>query len=210
MIEPIRSEMFLDGKKPDEVSAEELQTARDKYLFTRAMAFAIESARMHGGADFPVGGVAARGNQIVGGYYALDRRTGYPPMHAEIASVKEAQKGFGPPADTVLATLEPCMQCRVILGSIPEIKRVGFGMERTEALDRGLIRRPEEGIFTWAERHNYPYEVFKVDLPIVHRLGELLLDSTNRNPEGGYFVDIEAFDERYVALEAETLARATS
>lgn len=147
---------------------------------------AIESAFSFG-KDLPVGATAAAGDWTVGRYFASDRRNGYKQMHAEYMAVMDAKmnqlRTRSEAPDTVVVTLEPCGNCQDFFATIPSMKRVGFGLPRKTASDRGLVKPHEETIFGRALRVGLPYEVVQIDDPNLIETGNIILAHTRRNLE---------------------------
>jgi len=171
----------LDNRNPDA-----MVQARLKALLWRATNLAMESAFSYG-KDLPVGATVASGDWIVGRYFASDNRNGYRQMHAEYmasmdARMNQLRSGTGAP-DTVVVTLEPCDNCQDFLATIPSLKRVGFGLPRKAASDRGLIKPHDETIFQRALRVGLPYEVVQIDDTDLIEAGSIILHYTQRNRE---------------------------
>lgn len=186
MIEPLRVAGNSAAWQSLEVGPQTGQQARDRALLWRATTLAIESA-FRFGKDLPVGAVAAVNNTVVGRHFASDRRFGYKHMHAEYMTIADARmtqlKDAGAPTpDTVVVSVEPCNDCQDFLATVPSIKRVGFGLPRTAVEDKGLIKRHDESIFGRALRLGLPYEVVQIDDPLLHEVGNIILDNTHRDP----------------------------
>ncbi len=186
MHEPV----FVAGNAPAwqniDASPGSTERSRDSALLWRATNLAIESA-FRFGHDLPVGAVAAHQDLIVGRYFASDRRIGYQQAHAEYMAVMDWKvpaallRTLAP--DTVVVSLEPCDNCQDFLATIPNIKRVAFGLPRTAAEERGLIKPHAETIYQRALRVGLPYQVVQIEDEQLPSANEAILDHTRRNPE---------------------------
>ena len=145
----------------------------------RALGQAVESVWLHG-ADMPVGAIALHEERIVGVGYASDRRLNDPLLHAEAVAIFDASSE---PIDTVITTLEPCVQCQDFIADQPGIKQVAYGLPRLEASNRGLIRHHDETAGERAERMQLPFEIVRLDDPSLRAIGRSILDSVSRNPD---------------------------
>lgn len=186
MIEPI----FVPGNEAalprlHDTSPTSAIEARDRALLWRATTLAIESA-LRFGSDLPVGAAAAAGEVIVGRHFASDKRLKHHPAHAEFMAIADAEmtklRSNTPMPDTVVVTLEPCDDCQDFLASTPSIKRVSFGLPRSAAEERGLLKKHRETIFERALRVGLPYEIVQIDDPQLLALGNTILDNTHRDP----------------------------
>jgi len=182
-----------------------MMLARDRALLHRAVNLAIESAFSHS-KDVPVGAVAAAGDSVVGRYFASDKRLGYGYAHAENMAVTDARVGninLGTPMpDTVVVTLEPCNNCQDFLATIPSIKRVGFGLPRSAAEERGILKRHHETIFQRALRVGLPYEIVQIDDPALNEVGGIILDHMSRDPQiESLTIDVCGLQQSLVALQ---------
>lgn len=144
-----------------------------------ALGNAIASAFEHG-ADMPVGAVTMNGKHIVGVGYASDRRLENPLLHAEAMAIIDSA---GEPFDTLVSTLEPCTQCQDFIAGHDHIKQVAYGLPRTEASDRGLIRAHEESAAERVARLGLPFEVIRLDDSLFRNIGRNVLDSVTRDPD---------------------------
>jgi pyrimidine deaminase RibD-like protein len=197
MIEPI----FTERSKAALALHVSPETARDAALVFRATNLAIESAFTYA-QDFPCGAVVAAGNWIVGQSFASDRRHGFAPAHAEFMAVGSAKTGMVViEPDTIAVTLEPCGDCQDFIATQPSIKRVVFGLGRTAASSRGLVKPKNETIFERARRVGLPYEIVHVDDPQLQRAGEIILDSTARNTQTGEVsIDLVSLQDELATL----------
>jgi tRNA(Arg) A34 adenosine deaminase TadA len=165
-----------------DISPDSEMRARDRALLWRATTLAIESAFSYG-LDFPVGAVAAKGDEIIGRHFASDKRHRMRELHAERMAVIEGMAGpLGKSPDTVVVTLEPCKMCQDFLATVPSIKRVGFGLARSEMEERGLAKHHDETIFGRAIRLGLPYEVVQIEDEQLHTAGTIILDNMHRDP----------------------------
>jgi len=185
MIEPI----FTPFNRPAhgylaETDPRTLEQSRDKALLHRAISLAIESAFSRG-QDLPVGAVAASGNMIVGRSVASDRRINIKRAHAEFMAVQDAVmqslRSGAPKPDTIVVTLEPCDNCQDFLATLPNVKRVGFGLSRAQVAENGLVKPHDETIFQRALKVNLPYQIIQIDDPDLQQVGEIVLDHTRRD-----------------------------
>lgn len=142
-----------------------------------ALAHAIESAMVYS-ADMPVGAVAITNGEIVGYGTANDQRKGDPLLHAEVEAVQDALYGDVPRRpDTIVTTLEPCGQCQDYLAGIGGLRRVVFGLPRSEASDRGLVAARPISAAERAKSRGYSFEVVHMDNPSLSTIGKAVLDS---------------------------------
>jgi pyrimidine deaminase RibD-like protein len=184
MREPIfRAENRAAMRNIADIAPDAESRARDRALLWRATTLAIESAFRYG-RDFPVGAVAANGNEIVGRYYASDKRLGIDQLHAERMAVLDAMvdRTVDHP-DTVVVTLEPCKKCQDFLASVPSIKRVGFSLTRAQVAAKGLVKSHDETIFGRALRNGAPFEIVHIEDEQLARANEAILDHVSRDPK---------------------------
>jgi pyrimidine deaminase RibD-like protein len=185
MHEPIfRAENRAAWDGYENMPPEEKLKARDRALLWRATTLAIESA-FRFGKDFPVGAVAAKGNEIIGRHFASDKRHGFRELHAERMAVLDAiaDSILGEEPDTVIVTLEPCNMCQDFLATIPGVKRVGFGTWRSEVAERELVKPRDENIMSRALRVGLPFEVVHIDDKQLQTAGAVILDNMHRDPQ---------------------------
>ena len=146
-----------------------------------AMESAIVSAFQHG-EDVPVGAAALKGDEITGLGYAADKMHKQPDLHAEAMTILDSRsKRATANPDTVVVTLEPCTKCQDFLADQPGIKVVAFGLSRSDAAERGILKPHAETIFERANRVGLPYEVRQVEDEQLRTIGLTLLDHVERN-----------------------------
>lgn len=152
---------------------------RDAALIYHATRLAMESAYCSR-VDFPVGAVAAVDDKVVGHYYASDNRLGDTDAHAEYMAMGEAKLHKADP-DTMAVTLEPCDKCQDFLIR-NHVERIVYGLPRSAASDRGLVKPHAETIEERFRRLGITgTEVVRVQDEQLQKLGELLLDAVNRD-----------------------------
>lgn len=161
---------------------------RDEALLRRAIELALESAFTYG-IDLPVGAVVASGREIVGRWFARDVANRHRFAHAEFMAIGDWQMGKiavgSPSPDTLVTTIEPCVRCQDAIARVPSIKRVGFGITRSEVAERGLVTPHDETIFERTKRLGLPYEVVLIDDPMTTAVGGIILDHVSRDREIG-------------------------
>lgn len=164
--------------------------ANEAAALHRAIELAIESAFSYG-IDLPVGAVALQGSMIIGRGFAGDNRLGNPTLHAEKMAVLDTRFDvWGGAPDTVVVTLEPCEKCQDFLARESGIKRVAFGLARSDVAEKGLIKAHDEDIFERAKRLGLPYEVSQVEDGQLRKAGLTILDYVRRYSGTG-FVEVD-------------------
>jgi pyrimidine deaminase RibD-like protein len=202
MREPIfRPENMAARPSVSDIGLEAGLRARDRALLWRATTLAIEGA-FRFGQDFPVGAVAARGDEIIGRYFSSDNRLGYANMHAEYMAVADTLVDpINPAPDTVVVSLEPCGICQDFLARQPSIKRVGFGLTRQQVAEKGLVKPHSETIFARAARLGLPYKVIHIEDSQLQTAGTVILDCVSRDIGSGVVnIDTEALSKALTTL----------